>query len=104
MMQCKNKRAGTKETHGKTRNSWKSSEASVLGRYNTPPLREDLVPDLEWHRRDNEREKRRGKTKLLLRQMSETKEPCEVEQIERNDTTKISELRALRSKRKQGTP
>ena len=23
---------------------WKSSEASVLGRYNTPPLQEDLVP------------------------------------------------------------
>ena len=23
---------------------WKSSEASVSGRYNTPPLQEDLVP------------------------------------------------------------
>ena len=23
---------------------WKSSGASVLGRYNTPPLQEDLVP------------------------------------------------------------
>ena len=36
--------------------------------------------------------------------MSETKEPCEVEQIEGNDTTELSELGALRSKRKQGTP
>ena len=44
MMQCKNKRASTKETHGETRNNWKSSGASVLGRYNTPPLQEDLVP------------------------------------------------------------
>ena len=44
MMQCKNKRASTKETHGETRNSWKSSGASVSGRYNTPPLQEDLVP------------------------------------------------------------
>ena len=25
-------------------NSWKSSGASVSGRYNTPPLQEDLVP------------------------------------------------------------
>ena len=25
-------------------NIWKASEASVSGRYNTPPLREDLVP------------------------------------------------------------
>ena len=33
MMQCKNKRASTKETHGETRNSWKSSGASVSGRY-----------------------------------------------------------------------
>ena len=27
-----------------TANNWKSSAASVSGRYNTPPLREDLVP------------------------------------------------------------
>ena len=44
MMQCKNKRASTKETHGETRKPWKASEASVSGRYNTPPLQEDLVP------------------------------------------------------------
>ena len=30
-------------SHGETRNSWKSSGASVSGRYNTPPLQEDLV-------------------------------------------------------------
>ena len=36
MMKCKNKRASTKETHGETRNSWKSSGASVSGRYNLP--------------------------------------------------------------------
>ena len=44
MMQCKNKRASTKETHGETPKPWKASEASVSGRYNTPPLQEDLVP------------------------------------------------------------
>ena len=60
----KNKRASTKETHSKTRNSWKSSEASVLGRYNTPPLREDLVPRSRMAPEGNGRGK--GKTKLLL--------------------------------------
>ena len=44
MMQCKNKRASTKETHGKTRNSWKSSGASVSRCYNTLPPQEYLVP------------------------------------------------------------
>ena len=32
------------KSHDKTRNSWKYSGASVSGRYNTPPLQEDLVP------------------------------------------------------------
>ena len=36
--------AGTNETQGETRKPWKASEAPVLGRHNTPPLREDLVP------------------------------------------------------------
>ena len=44
MMQCKKIKEQAQKTHGKTRNSWKSSEASVSGRYNTPPLQEDLVP------------------------------------------------------------
>ena len=43
MMQCKNKRASTNETHS-DHEIWKSSGASVSGRYNTPPLQEDLVP------------------------------------------------------------
>ena len=55
MMQCKNKRASTKETHGETRNSWKSSEASVSGRHNTPPLQEDLVPRSRMLPEGNER-------------------------------------------------
>ena len=40
MMKC----TKANKTHGETRNSRKSSGASVSGRYNTPPLREDLVP------------------------------------------------------------
>ena len=61
MMQCKNKRASTKETHGETRNSWKASEAPVLGRHNTPPLREDLVPRSRMAPEGKRKRKRRGK-------------------------------------------
>ena len=32
-MQCTNKRAGTNETRGETRNTWKASEAPFLGRH-----------------------------------------------------------------------
>ena len=34
----------TNKSHDETQSSWKSSGASVSGRYNTPPLQEDLVP------------------------------------------------------------
>ena len=43
MMQCKIKEQAQKK-HTVITKIWKSSEASVLGRYNTPPLQEDLVP------------------------------------------------------------
>ena len=85
-MQCKNKRASTKETHGKTQKTWKASGASVLGRYNTPPLQEDLVPR---SRMAPERSRRgRGKTKLLLWQTSETKEPWKL-----NNTKEMTQRR-----------
>ena len=32
------------KTHDETRNPWMAYESPVLVRYNTPPLREDLVP------------------------------------------------------------
>ena len=48
--------------------------------------------DLEWHMRERRRRKRRGKTKLLLWQTSETKEPWKVEQIERKNTTEMNEV------------
>ena len=64
-----------------TANNWKTPGTSVSGRYNTPPLREDLVPRSRMASEGKWKRKRRGKTKLLLRPMSETKEPWEVEQI-----------------------
>ena len=91
-MQCKNKRSKQNETHRETRNLWKSSRASVLGRYNTPPPREDLVPRSRMAPEGKRKRKRRGKTKLLLWQTSETKEPWEVEQIEKKKTTEMNKV------------
>ena len=42
------------------------------GRYNTPPLQEDLVPRSKDGTREKRKRKRRGKAKLLLWQTSET--------------------------------
>ena len=96
MMQCKkNKRAGTNETHGETRNIWKSSRASVSGHYNTPALREDLVSRSRMAPKGKRKRKRRGKTKLLLWQRSETKEPSNVEHIERKNATEINEVESI---------
>ena len=55
-----------------TVNNWKTPGATVSGRYNTPPLREDLVPRSRMAPEGKGKRKRRGKTKLLLRQTSET--------------------------------
>src|SRR3954464_8760530 len=41
---CKDESNEQNKSHDGTRNIWKPSGASVSGRYNTPPLREDLVP------------------------------------------------------------
>ena len=46
--------------------------------------------DLGWHRRENGRA--RGKTKLLLWQTSETKEPWEVKQFLEKNTMEMNEI------------
>ena len=43
--------------HNVTTKTWKASEASVLGRHNTPPLTRDLVP----RSKDGTGEKRKRK-------------------------------------------
>ena len=59
MMKC----TKANKTHGETRNSRKSSGASVSGRYNTPPLREDLVPRSRMAP-EGQRKRKRGEVKL----------------------------------------
>ena len=44
-----------------TTNNWKIPGATVLGRYNTPPLRKDLVPRSRMAPEGKRKRKRRGK-------------------------------------------
>ena len=76
-----------------TANNWRTPGTSVLRRYNTPPLREDLVPRSRMAPEGKQKRKRRGKTNLLHSQSSETKEPCEVEQKERRNATKMNKVK-----------
>ena len=62
----------TKQITRRNPETWKASEAPVLGRYNTPPLREDLVPRSRMAPEGKRKRKRKVKTKLLLWQTSET--------------------------------
>ena len=78
MMKC-NTQANDMAT---TATNWTTPGTSVSGRYNTPPLWEDLVSRSRMAPEGQRKRKRRGKTKLLLRPMSETKEPWEVEKFE----------------------
>ena len=47
-------------------NNWKTPDATVSGRHNTPPLREDLAPRSRMATEGKLKIKRRGKTRLLL--------------------------------------
>ena len=89
MMQCTKNKKSKQNKHTEATKIWKSSEASVSGRYNTPPLQEDLIPRSRMAPERNER----GKTNLLLWQTSETKEPWEVEQVERKKATEMNEVK-----------
>ena len=75
-----------------TANNWRTPGTSVSGHYNTPQLREDLVPRSRMAPEGKWKRKRRGKTKLLLWQTSETKKPWKVEQIERKNTMEMNEV------------
>ena len=62
MIKC-NTQANDKATIA---NNWTTPGAMVSGRYNTPPLREGLVPRSRMAPEGKGKRKRRGKTKLLL--------------------------------------
>ena len=63
------------------------------GRYNTPPLREDLVPRSRMAPEGKRKRKRRGNTKLLLWHTSETMNLERLNKLkERKNTTELNEL------------
>ena len=79
-----------------TANNWKTPGASVSGRHNTPPLREDLVPRSRMAPEEQRKIKRRGKTKLLLDKRVKPKNLERLKQIERKNTTKMNKVETFR--------
>ena len=86
MMQCKNKRASTKETHGDHENMEVFWSVGLGASQHSSTYKRSRG----WHRRENGRGK--GKTKLLLWQTSETKEPWEVKQFLEKNTMEVNEI------------
>ena len=76
---------------------WKSSEASVSGRYNTPPLREDLVPRSRMTLERNGRG--RGKTKVASLTNEWNHEPWEVAKLEEMTRQRWTKFKTLRYQR-----
>ena len=86
MQQTKNK------SHGKNRNSWKSSGASVSGHYNTPPLQEDLVPRSRMAPEGNRRGREEVKLSCFFDKRVKPKNLEKVEQIDRKKATEMNEI------------
>ena len=82
-----------------TANNWKTPGASVSGCHNTPPLWEDLVPRSRIAPEGKRKRMITCKTKLLLWQMSETKEPWKVKPFREKNTTEMNKVDNLCRKR-----
>ena len=74
-----------------TTNNWKTPGATVSGRYNTPPLQEDLVPRSRMAPERSGRGTEEVKRSCFW-QKSETNEPWEVKQFKRKNTTKMNKV------------
>ena len=88
---AKIKEQAPKETRGDHKKIWKSSEASVSGRYNTPPLQEDLVP----RSRMAPDKSRRGReeVKLIASLTNEwNQRTLRGRKAWRNDTTEVNKI------------
>ena len=75
-----------------TTNNWTTPGTSVSGPYNTPPLREDLVPRSRMAPEGKRKRKRRVKTKFLLWQTSETTNLEKVKPFREKNTTEMNEV------------
>ena len=73
------------------------------GRYNTPPLREDLIPRSRMAPEGKQKRTRRGKTKLLLRQTSETMNLERLNKLKGRTQQRWMRLQQSIRKEEQGT-
>ena len=85
--------SGPNKTHDETRKPWKATEAPVLGRYNTPPLREDLVPRSGMAPEGKVKRKRRGKPSCFFDKRVKPKNLEKVTQIQEKNTTKVNKVK-----------
>ena len=87
-----------------TANNWTTPGTSVSGRYNTPPLREDLVPSSRMAP-EEQTEQTRGEVKLscFIDKRVKPKNLEKVEQIERNKATEKNKVEStpLRKRNKK---
>ena len=88
MARC-NTQANDKAT---TSNNWKTPGTLVSRGYNTPPLQEDLVPRSKDGTGEKLKRKRRGKTKLLLGQTSETTNLERLNKLKEKKTTMMNKV------------
>ena len=100
MMQCKRCNKENK-SHDETQSIWKSSGASVSGRYNTPPLQEDLVPRSRMAPERNGRG--RGKTNCFFDKRVKPKNLERLNNLKERKTTEMNKVEStpLRKRNKE---
>ena len=76
-------------------NNSKTPGTTVSGRYNTPPLREDLVPRSRMTPEGKQNRKRRGKTKLLLDKRVKPKNLERLNKLEERKQRRRIKLKAV---------
>ena len=80
---------GPNKSHDEIQESWTAPEAPVLGRYNTPPLREDIVPRSRMAPERNGRGREEVKLSCFFDKRVKPKN-LEKLKVERKNTTKLS--------------
>ena len=75
-----------------TANNWRTPSTSVLGRYNTPPLREDLVPRSRMAPEGQRKRKRRGKLSCFFDKRVRPKNLEKVKPYREKNKTEINEV------------
>ena len=83
-------------------NNWRTPGTSVSGHYNTPPLREDLVPRSRMAPEGKRKRKRRGKLSCFFDKGVRPKNLEKVKPFREKNTTEMTKLKTLVRKEEQG--